>query len=186
MPAFLASLADLCRFRGGPEDLPYAPRLLVALLVACGVLQALFNLHQGASPALAAAALPGGLAALGMLFLLLRGRGKVERFVQTATSLTAVYLLFGIVTDALALLLPLQAWREQLLAHPEQPPAFTGQQILVLLVIFALGIWQLCIWIRILRRSLDASLAGAILVFLLLLIVDWVVVRLAAAAVGVA
>ncbi len=166
--------------------MPYAPWLLVVLLFACGVLQILFNLRQGASPGMLAAALLGGLAALGVIFQLLRGRGKVERFVQTATALAAVYLLFGIVADVLAMWLPLKALTEQILSHPEQPPTLTGTQTLLLLVIFALGIWQLCVWIRILRRALEVSLAGAVLVFLLLLLVDWIVVRLVMAIIGVA
>ncbi|TAN06926.1 MAG: hypothetical protein EPN36_03145 [Rhodanobacteraceae bacterium] len=186
MPAFLASLVDLCRFRRGPEDMPYAPPLLIGLLVACCVLQVLFNLHQGANPRLMAAALLAGLAAIGMLFLLLRGRGKSARFVQTLTALAAVYLLFGIVTDGLALALPLKAWREKLLAHPEQLPVIAGNQILIVLVIVALGVWQLCISIHVLRRALDTPLAGAILAFLLLFIVDWIAASLLTAALGLA
>lgn len=165
--------------------MPYSPWLLVALLVGCGALQASFNLHQGADPALIAAALLAALAVIGVVFLLLRAGRKSERFVQTATGLAAVYLLFGIVTDGLALLLPLKALGEEILAHPEQPPALSGAQILVLLVIFVLGVWQLCVWIRVLRRALDATLAAAVLVFLLLLVVDWIILRLAVAVIGV-
>ena len=165
--------------------MPYAPPLLIGLLVASGVLQVLFNLHQGANPRLIAAALLAGLVAIGVLFLLLRGRGKSARFVQTLTALAAVYLLFGIATDLLGLALPLKAWRAQLLAHPEQLPTIAGSQILIVLAVIALGIWQLCVSIHILRRALDTPLAGAILVFLLLFIVDWVAANLVAAAIGV-
>jgi hypothetical protein len=186
LSAFLASLFDLCRFRRGPEDMPYSPRLLVALLAACGVLQVLFNLRQGASPQMLVAGILAGAAALGVIHPLLRGRGKAERFVQTAIALASVYLLFGIVADALAMGLPLKALTEQILAHPEQPPALTAGQTLLLLAIFLLGIWQLCVWVRILRRSLDVSLAGAVLVFLMLLFVDWIVVQLVMAIIGVA
>jgi hypothetical protein len=186
LPALLASLIDLCRFRRGPEDVPYAPRVLIALLVAGGALEAAFNLHNGAKPALVAAALVGSAAVVGVVFLLLRRRAKSARFVQTMTALAAVYLAFGIVTDALALTLPLRALREEILQHPGHPPALTGINVLVLMSVFALGVWQLCVWIRILRRSLEVSLAGAVLGFLLLLLVDWVVTGLAAAAVGVA
>lgn len=166
--------------------MPYAPPFLIGLLVACGVLQVLFNLYQGANPRLVAAALLAGLAVIGMLFLLLRGRGKSARFVQTLTALAAVYLLFGIITDGLALALPLKAWRAQLLAHPQQLPAIAGSQVLVVLVIILLGIWQLCISIHVLRRALDTSGAGAALVFLLLFVVDWFAASLLAAAIGVA
>ncbi len=166
--------------------MPYAPRLLAGLLVASGVLQVLFNLRQGATPGMLAAGVLGSAAVLGMVYQLLRGRGKAERFVQAATALSAVYLLFGVVADALAMGLPLKALTEQILAHPEQPPTLSGGQTLLLLVIFLLGTWQLCVWIRILRRSLEVSLAGAVLVFLMLLFVDWIVVRLVMAIIGVA
>lgn len=186
LPALLASVVDLCRFRRGPDDVPYAPRWLIALLVAGGVLQALFNLHNGATPAMVAAALVGSLATIGVLFLLLRNRGKAERFVQTMTALAAVYLVFGIVTDALALALPLRQLRDELLHHQGQPPALTGANMLILLAVFVLGVWQLCVWIRVLRRALEASLPGAVLVFLLLLLSDMVATGLAAAALGAA
>jgi hypothetical protein len=186
LPAVLASLIDLCRFRRGPEDVPYSPRVLVALLIAGGVLEAAFNLHNGAKPALVAAALVGSLAVVGVVFLLLRSRAKAARFVQTMTALAAVYLAFGLVIDALALTLPLRALREEILQHPGRPPVLSGANVLVLLAVFALGVWQLCVWVRVLRRSLEVSLAGAVLGFLLLLLVDWVVTGLVAAAVGVA
>ncbi|TAN08346.1 MAG: hypothetical protein EPN38_02370 [Rhodanobacteraceae bacterium] len=186
MPHLLTSLIDLCRFRRGPEDVPYAPRALIALLIAAGTLQVAFNLHNGARPGLVAAAVAGSLAVVGGVFVLLRSRDKSARFVQTLTALAAVYLVFGIVTDALALFLPLRALREEILQHPGHPPALTGANVLVLMAVFALGVWQLCVWIRILRRALEVSLAGAVLGFLLLLLVDWVVTGLAAAAIGAA
>ena len=69
---FLASLFDLCRFRRGPEDMPWAPGLLVALLVGCVVIQSAFEVHYGAKPAIAAAVLAGWLAVLALLKILLR------------------------------------------------------------------------------------------------------------------
>lgn len=184
--ALLASVADLCRFRRGPEDVPYTPYWLVGLLIAGGVLQALFNLHNGATPRMVAAALVGSLAVVGVVYGLLRNRGKAARFVQTMTALAAVYLLFAIVTDALALGLPLRALRDELLKHPGQPPVLTGANMAILFAVFVLGVWQLCVWVRVLRRSLETSLPGAVLVFLLLLLSDWVVTGLVAAALGVA
>lgn len=186
LPAFFASLSGLCRFRRGPEDLPYAPRLLVALLVGCGLLDVLFGWYQGANAGMLAAALLGELAVLGVVFAVLRGRGKSERFVQTVTGLAAIYLLFGIVTDALALSLPLKVLREQFFAHPEQPPTLTGGQTVVVLLVSALGIWQLCVWVRILRLALEVPLVGAVLVFLLLLFVNWLVTGMFVAAMGAA
>lgn len=186
LPEFLTSLRDTCLFRRGPEDMPYSPLLLVALLVACAAMQVGFNLDDGAGPAVVAGSIIGGLAAIGMVWLLLRGRGKPERFVQTTTSLAAVYLLFGLAGNLLALLLPLKALREQLVSHPAHMPALTGTQTLVVLVVAALEIWQLCIWIGTLRRALDFTVAGGVLVFLLLVFVNLLVTAVIASVAGAA
>ncbi|MGH8152775.1 MAG: hypothetical protein ACREPF_08595 [Rhodanobacteraceae bacterium] len=186
LPAFFASLADLCRFRRGPEDMPYVPRLLVALLIGCGVLQVLFGWYHGARAAPLAAALLGGLAVVGVVFLLLRGRGRTERFMQTATALAAVYLVFGIVADALALLLPLDKLYERFVAHPAHPPTLTSGQALVALAVIALAIWQWCVWVRILRRALEVSIAGAVALLVLLALVNWIVAGIAVAIIGAA
>lgn len=176
---FLTGLRDICLFRRGPEDMPYAPRLLVALLVACAVVQMAFDLHNGAKPGMAGASLLGGLAVVGMLFVLLRGRGKSERFVQAATAFAAVKLLFDLVVYPLALLLPLK----QVLARFD-PASLNGNQTLVMLAIAALGIWELCVWIGVLRRSLDLPVAGGVLVFMLLFFVNSIVLGIGAGLTG--
>lgn len=176
---FFTSLRDICRFRRGPEDMPYSPRLLIGLLVACAAVQLAFDLHNGVTPGMAGAALVGGLVVVGMLFVLLRGRGKPERFVQTATAFTAVKLLFDIVVYPLALLLPLK----QILTRFD-PADLSGSQTLVMLAIAVLGIWELCVWIGLLRRSLDIPVAGGVLVFLLLFFVNSIVLGIGAGLTG--
>lgn len=176
---FFASLRDICLFRRGPEDMPYAPRLLIALLIACAVVQLAFDLHNGATTGMAGAALVGGLAVIGMLFLLLRGRGKSERFVQTATAFTAVKLLFDIAVYPLALLLPLK----QILARFDATD-LSGSQTLVMLTVAVLGVWELCVCIGLLRRSLEIPVAGGVLVFLLLFFVNSIVLGIGAGLTG--
>ena len=78
--------------------MPYSPPLLVALLIGCGALQVGFNVYNGAAPGVAVAVLVGGLGLVGALYLLLRGRGKSLRFVQTMTALAAVYLVWLMIT----------------------------------------------------------------------------------------
>ncbi|MBU6416716.1 MAG: hypothetical protein KJS83_06060 [Xanthomonadaceae bacterium] len=185
MPAFLDSLLGICRFRRGPEDMPYSPPLLIALLIACGALQAFFNVYNGAAPGVAAAVLVGGLGLIGALHLLLRGRGKSLRFVQTMTALAAVYLLFGVVIDALISWLSLAALSKQVLEHPEHPPALTTLQTLMIPGVLGLVIWQFCVFVGIVRRALEIPVAGAVLVLLLLFLVDWFVASLVASAMGV-
>lgn len=181
----VVTLLDLCRFRRGPEDLPYAPPLLFALLIASAALQAWFNLVAGAGWRGVVAVWFGGLAVLGALHLMLRVRGRPERFVQATTAMLGVYVLFGIVADALAATLPLAALRTEILAHPEQPPTLSGRETLILMGFFVLLVWQFCVWVRVLRRAFEVPLGGAVLVFLLLLLVNWIVAGFVAAMIGV-
>jgi hypothetical protein len=185
LPAFPATLFELCRFRRGPEDMPWSLALLVSLLAGCALLQAWFGLEAGVHARQLVATWAGGLAALGAVALLLRSRSHPERFVQTATALAAVYLAFGIVVNLLALALPREALRAAL-EHPTQAPTLTGLETLVLFVIMALSIWQLCVWVRVLRRALDVSLAGAILAFIGLFVVNLGATGLVAVAAGAA
>lgn len=185
MPAFLATLIELCRFRRGPEDMPWSMRLLAALLVGCALLQAWFSHEAGAELSQLIATWAGGLAVMGALLLLLRGRGRPERFVQTATALAAVYLVFGILINAAALLLPRAALRAAL-AHPTEAPTLTGGETLALFAILVLSIWQLCVWIRVLRRALEVPLAGAILTFMGLFVVNLGATGVVALAIGAA
>lgn len=182
---FLASVRDICLFRRGPENMPYSPRLLVALLVACGALQVAFNLHDGIKPALIAGAFVGGLAMIWLVFLLLRGASKSERFVQTTSALAAVYLLFGLAKNLLTLLLPVKAWQQQMMADPTHLPEVTGHQAPVMFAIAALVIWQFCAWVGVLRRALEIPVAGGVLVFLLLVFVNLIVAALVAGVIGV-
>lgn len=183
--SFFAVLLGICRFRRGPEDMPYSLPLLIALLIACGALQVYFNIYNGAAPGVAVAVLVGGVALIGALYLLLRGRGKALRFVQTMTALAAVYLLFGVVIDALISGLSLAALSKQVIEHPDHPPALTTLQTLVIPGVVALVIWQFCVFVGIVRRALEIPIAGAVLVLLLLFLVDWFVASLVASAMGV-
>lgn len=175
-----SALRDIFLFRGGPEELPWAPRLLLGLLLACALMQLGFNLHEGISPALVAGALLGGLAMLGALAQLLRWRGKPERFVQAASALAAAYLLFGLAKNSLAVLLPVREWQAKIAAEPGHLPLMTGQQTLVASLVVAVAVWQACVWIVVLRRALEIPVAGSVLVFLLLALTNIVATVLVA------
>lgn len=180
MLAFFASLRDLCLFRRGPEDMPYSPALLAGLLVVCAVLRTAFDIQNGFGAIAAVAAIFGGLATLWAVFMLLRWREKTERFVQTATSLAAASALFDLLEYPLVPLVPIR----QFLEHPGERLALTGGQTLAALAISVFGIWQLCVWIFTLRRSLEVSLAGGVLAFLGLLFVNTIAMGLVAGLVG--
>lgn len=170
----LARVRDLCFFRAGPQDLPYSPRAVIALLIVGAVLEAIFDLHQGSGAAVVVAANLGALAALGTLRLLLRWRGKPERFVQTALALLSSGLLFE------ALVLPLLLY----VGHPTDPSAVTGAQLLAALAVFLLLLWQTGISARILRTALQIPLPGAVLALFALGFVDVCAIVLFATAFG--
>jgi len=170
----LARVRDLCLFRAGPQDLPYSPRGVVALLVAGAALEAFFDLHQGSGFAVVVAANLGTLVGLGLLHTMLRWRGKAERFVQTALALLATGLLFEI------LVLPLLLY----VGHPVDPAAVTGAQLLAALLLFLLLLWQAGISSQILRRALEIPLAGGVLALFALGLADVCATVLLAAAFG--
>jgi hypothetical protein len=180
---FLASVRDLCLLRRGPEDLPYSPALLVALLIASVVLEGLFDIYRGIKPLMMLVALAGTLAALGALFLVLRGRRKPERFMQTALALVTTSLLFELIALPLSLVVMPFA---QAAAHAAgNPPSPTQAQAIALLAMFVFAIWQICISVSILRRALEIPVVGGVLVLILLACVNWIVVSLGAHLVGV-
>lgn len=166
--------------------MPYSPQLLAALLVGCVVLQTWFNLHNGAPRGVVVAVVAAGAAALGMMYLLLRQRGKPERFVQTATAMAGVYLLFGAVADLLVSGLPLAEISQAMIEHPAKPPTLTGLQPLLVVVFMALGIWQFCVNVVILRRALEVPTSSATLLLVMLFLVQWFVASLVASVVMVA
>ena len=184
MQAFLRDFLGLCRFRRGPEDLPYSPLLLSVLLVACAVVVTVFETHLGEKPGAVAALLIGAVVAFGALFVALNLRGHRERFVQAATALAAVYLPFAVVIDLLAVRLPLKALYAAWEKHPEHPPVVTGGEALLALAVVVLAVWQLCVWIHILRRALDTSLPGGVLAYLILLLVKMFFTGLAIVVIG--
>lgn len=185
MLAFLANLRDLCLFRRGPEDMPYSPPLLAVLLVACAALMAWFNLHNGATPRVAAAGLAGAAGMVGALYGVMRARGKPERFVQMLTALAGVYLLLGLVADLLVIRIDLPALVKQMLEHPDHPPLLGGLQTLLLLGFSVLGFWQFFASAGIVRRAIEVSLPGALLILFVLVVADWFVAGSAAHLLGV-
>jgi hypothetical protein len=171
----LARLRDLIFFRAGPQDLPYAPRALIVLLVIGAVLEIAVDLRQASPVATMVGANIGTLAALAALFALLRWRGKPERFVQAALALVATGLLFEL------LLLPLAF----VIGLPLAPNVqLNPRQSLALFAMFVLALWQVSISVNILRHALEIPLAGGVLALLAIGFSDLMAAVLVAAALG--
>jgi hypothetical protein len=162
--------ADLCRFRRVPQDFPYSPRLLAALLLV----STLFDLAVGAATGDAESAFAHSLLSSGLVLALcwiaLAIRRLNHRYVQTATALVACGVLISIVQLPIALLF--------------QPPApkadAASSQVLFqfLLSWIALGVlvWQIMIYAHIMRHAMESRFGLAVM-----LTTSWVIAYLALA-----
>ncbi|MGY6518831.1 MAG: hypothetical protein ACXIUZ_08955 [Lysobacteraceae bacterium] len=173
MPELAARVRDLCLFRIGPQDLPYSlpdARLLSALLML------LAGVGLAGHGVAVVDMLPRLLLALAFLllpaWLLLRLRGRPERYVQTLTAIAGVGVLYNLLVLPLAMLV--QG------ADPRSSPV---AGLLAWLVI-ALTFWRIAVSGHIWRHALDIPFAfGALLASVLfmaqILLVRWLFVPVA-------
>jgi len=142
---------DLCLLKAAPQDAPASQALLGLTLIAnllVGVALAA-RVLGGVIPAFAASLIDAALM-LGLLWVVLRVRGRPARFLQAATAV----LGSGALLAALAL--------------PLQPLAAAGQQrwmIGELAGIFTIGlmVWMQVVTGHILRHALEVSLLVGVL-----------------------
>lgn len=157
MSELLRALRELCLFRIGPQDLPFAPSLLGAILGANVVLDAMLGVVLGAPLQSLLSSLIRLAVVIGGVWLLLRGRDLQARFVQTALALAVAMLAFNL----------LAAWPRLLLfPMPTDPAQFSEGQLLAALVFIGLGLWSLAVAGHILRHALERSFGmGLLLAF---------------------
>jgi hypothetical protein len=153
MTALLLLFVDLCRLRGGPQDLPYS-RFLLLLTTAgyAAVGLGVATLDQAPGLALLSAAVDTGLL-LGLGWLGLWVRERKPRAVQTLTALTGTGTLFGLLGW------PLIAWMQRYGAAVPLAPS---------LLLLALIVWNISVIGNILRHALDLPLwlgAGVALLY---------------------
>ncbi len=167
-PDLARLVVDLCRLRGGPQDFPYSPKLLVALFVAGTALDTLggsFNVDAGA--ALASSLLSTGVV-LALCWIALAIRGLRNRFMQTAGALLACSIALSLLS------LPI-TW----LYEPSDAigaivsPGHVMTQWFVSWAIFGLFVWQIVVNAHITRSAMDSSFG-----FALVLVIVWQVVYL--------
>jgi hypothetical protein len=146
-PGLLSQVVDLCRFRGGPQDLPYKPELLIALLVASIALDLTSaTLLDVGDNALARSLFSTSLL-LALCWIALAIRGLRSRYVQTAIALVACSMVFSI------LILPLAY-----LFGPPQDSTKTLTSTQTLLAWLGLGVlvWKLAVDAHNVRQAIDA------------------------------
>ena len=137
----------LCRFRGGPQELPHSQGLLAGLLVA-GLLLDLGsgNALELKEPLLARSLLSAMLL-LALSWTALAIRGLRHRYLQTASALVACSIAFSL------LILPLAF----LFGKPPVPEvAPTPGQMLIVWLGLATLVWKISVDAHIVRQAIDA------------------------------
>lgn len=147
-----ARIVGLCRLRGGPQDLPYSPNLLAALVVAATALDVLIGGLVDDTGSAFGRSLLSTFVVLGLCWVALAIRGLGSRYVQTAIALLACSLVFSLLQLPIALL-----------AEPLAPGASTlsGSQLLLGWISIAVLAWQLSVYAHIVRQAMEAPFALA-------------------------
>lgn len=155
MHDLMVAWRDLCLLRIGPQDMPYAPALLGALIVGNVLLAVLAGIAVGSAGTALLGSLVSMAVGLGVLYALLSMRHIHARFVQAGTAILAAALLFGVLSlPAQILLTPM----------PTDLSALTQWQRIGLLLGAALGLWSLAVAAHIYRHALNWRFVGGLLV----------------------
>ncbi len=147
MSELVVRIVNLCRFRGGPQDLPHNAGLLVVLLAASVILDlTTANLLDIGDSALARSLFSTSLL-LALCWIALGIRGLLSRYVQTATALVACSMVFSV------LIIPL-AW---LFGTPESAETvLTPEQTLIAWLGLGVLVWKIAVDGHNVRQAMDA------------------------------
>jgi hypothetical protein len=147
MPGLLSQVIGFCRFRGGPQDLPYRPGLLVMLILASVAL----DLGSATLLDMGDNALARSLFSTSLLLVLcwiaLAIRGLRSRYVQTAIALVACSMVFTILIVPLAYLSGPPADSTKTLTNAQISLAWLGLGVLV---------WKIAVDAHNVRQAIDA------------------------------
>jgi len=136
----------LLRFRAGPQDLPYAPSLLLLLLVLACALDIFGSSQIIGQDSQALWILLRVLIGMALLWALLQSAARGSRFVHTASALTVV----GLVVTLLTLPLLWLVW-----PLPSDPQALSGAQAGLMFLTLPALVWFMSIRAFILRQALE-------------------------------
>lgn len=166
--AFLRLVRDLCQLRRGPEDMPYAPQLLMGLILASVLLDMALGAALGVEGSILPRSLMSTALILGLCWTALTARGLGARFVQAASALIACAMVFSL------LMLPIAALTG---APPETPEQLTPVQVLLAWTALAVIVWKLSVDAHILRHALNAPFALGFLLAVAWAVADWALGR---------
>jgi len=169
----LFTLLQICLLRGKPQDLPTSMTLVIIAAVF-GVIVDLFSLpaEQFAIRSLAFVLLQTVLFGFG-IWIVLRTKGLVARWMQTATALFAVNAMFSL------LILPLTpALHQMLQSTTPVDPGWPG------IAAFLLSSWFLAVVALVLREALEVGLLLSFAIALALMFGVFIVGSMFAAILG--
>ncbi len=166
MPPLILVIRDILLLRRGPQDLPYSPPTLAAVVTLCIVVQigAALIARQASLGGVLGGALLWLCFTLLTLNLLLSMRGLRSRFVQTATALLSCTLVFAVISMPIALLAG---------EPPATPEQLTSLQLVLGTIALPLLIWKVVVDAHVFRHSLNLPFAGGVLIAVL-----WVIAAL--------
>ncbi len=164
MGSILQSLAGICLFRQGPQDLPYAPQALGAAVLLSGALNYIAAANMPESGNVGAQVLAAAGFSLLFLYAVLVLRALQARFMQSATALFGTEVLIAIPLTVLSFMLA-----------GSDPQSAPGAATAILL----LWAWRVGIVGHIFRHTLEIPLALGVLLalaysFLSIQVVYWV------------
>lgn len=149
------AFCDLIQFRSGPQDLPHAPRLLVALVVALLLMNFVLSQLPTAEPA--PSLLRGAMAVsfvLAVIYTSLALKQLSNRYHQTALGWLGAELIFLLL--GLPFLLAIGKM-------PIKPEEATPQQLVLIWPLFAVVLWKVAVQAHVLRHALDTRLLVGVL-----------------------
>lgn len=162
------SVVGMCRFRGGPQDLPHSSGLLVALLVAAVLLDYGSGNLLGFDDTLLARSLLSISLLLALCWTALSIRGLSNRYVQTATALVSCSMAFSL------LILPL-AW---FFGNPQgSEVVLTPAQVMVVWLGLGVLLWKVGVDAHIVRQAIDAPYWLGLLIAISWAIADYALSR---------
>jgi hypothetical protein len=157
----------LCRLRGDPQDLPYSPALLAAMLVVATTIDTLAgDIHGDARDGLVRSLL-STVVVFGLCGIALALRGLGNRYVQTATALAGSGIVVALAQlPILLLVVPIAVPS----ASGGADTAIDPLQALLRWALLATLAWQILVYAHIMRLAMDSRFG-----FALALVVTWLV-----------
>jgi hypothetical protein len=161
-------LRDILTFKRGPQDLPYAPNLTVAVIVVLMLIQLAVAAYGGRPVTeIVPRLIVSNLLPIGILYLLLHARQLNGRFMQTLLAQALSGIAF------LALIVPLLTLIGDI--DPKTTQLLKPGQALAALLFLAAALWKLGVEAHILRHSLDVPFFAGVLITILIGVANLIV-----------